>query len=503
MKKPGVYIQEKNAFPNSVVEVATAVPVFIGYTEKATKDKQSLRNVPTRITSWQEFVLFFGEAPLAQFSIKPKQTPPQNSPDTEDVSLDIADYTIAHSSTPYRLYHSMRLFFQNGGGACYVISVGDYDAEIEADHFTQAIDLLRKEQEPTMIVMPDLMHLSSAEDAYRVQNHALDHCGGKMRNRVAILDIYGADNTESQAVENFRQGVVSGYASWGAAYYPWLNTLVVSKEHLSYRNIIKESYSLFTQILYQEVEQADLSEKKRASIRDIIRSVEKSTGSQSMKVDSLDHKALTLLSSIYRIILDVMHKQVNRLPPSAAIAGLYTMVDNSHDVWQAPANVSLGSVISPALNITEHEQEELNAPQSGKSVNAIRSFVGKGTLVWGARTLGGNSPKWRHINVRRTMIMLEQSIKLAVKAYVFESNDAATWMTIKVMIGNYLTGVWKSGGLAGASPDEAFSVRIGLGETMTDRDISEGILRVSVLVAITRPAEFLEIAFQQTMQEKT
>ena len=35
MKTPGVYIVEKNAFGNSTVEVATAVPAFIGYTERA------------------------------------------------------------------------------------------------------------------------------------------------------------------------------------------------------------------------------------------------------------------------------------------------------------------------------------------------------------------------------------------------------------------------------------------------------------------------------------
>ena len=254
-------------------------------------------------------------------------------------------------------------------------------------------------------------------------------------------------------------------------------------------------------MLDQEVEQADLSEKKKAPIRDIIRNVEKSAGSRSLKEDSHDHKALILLSSIYRIILDVMHKQINRLPPSAAMVGLYTMVDNSRGVWKAPANVSVNSVISPALTISNHEIEGLNNPNSGKSVNAIRSFVGEGTLVWGARTLDGHSPEWRYINVRRTMIMLEQSIKLAVKAYVFETTNAATWVTIKGMIGNYLTNIWKRGGLAGATPKEAYSVRIGQGETMTAHDIAEGILRVSVLVAITRPAEFMEISISQRMHQ--
>ena len=138
---------------------------------------------------------------------------------------------------------------------------------------------------------------------------------------------------------------------------------------------------------------------------------------------------------------------------------------------------------------------------TGKSINAIRPFVGEGTLVWGARTLDGNSLDWRYINVRRTMIMIEESIRLAAKAYVFEPNTAQTWVTIRSMIENFLTSVWKAGGLAGAVPTDAFSVHVGLGQTMTPVDILEGKLLITVLVAVTRPAEFIEITFQQQMQK--
>ena len=140
-------------------------------------------------------------------------------------------------------------------------------------------------------------------------------------------------------------------------------------------------------------------------------------------------------------------------------------------------------------------------PISGKAVNAIRSFVGEGVKVWGARTLDGNSLDWRYINVRRTMIMLEQSVQDATRAYVFEPNVASTWLNIRSMIQNFLNGIWKRGGLAGAVPEDAFSVHVGLGDTMTPEDILEGILRVTVLVAIVRPAEFIEITFQQQMQK--
>jgi phage tail sheath protein FI len=213
------------------------------------------------------------------------------------------------------------------------------------------------------------------------------------------------------------------------------------------------------------------------------------------------HKTLFTISPLYVKILSAIQVKLNLLPPAAAMAGVYTLVDNSRGVWKAPANVSLASVVSPSVNITHDEQEDLNVTTAGKSINAIRSFIGEGTLVWGARTLDGNSLDWRYINVRRTMIMLEESLRLATKAYVFEPNVSGTWVTIKSMASNFLTGIWKRGGLAGASPEDAFSVHVGLGETMTAEDILEGILRVTILVALSRPAEFIEITFQQQMQK--
>jgi phage tail sheath protein FI len=99
------------------------------------------------------------------------------------------------------------------------------------------------------------------------------------------------------------------------------------------------------------------------------------------------------------------------------------------------------------------------------------------------------------------MIFLEQSVKDAAKAYVFAPNDASTWTNVKSMISNFLTGVWKQGGLVGPKPASAFSVTVGLGSTMTNDDILNGIMRVSVKVAVSHPAEFIEITFQQQMQE--
>ena len=122
-------------------------------------------------------------------------------------------------------------------------------------------------------------------------------------------------------------------------------------------------------------------------------------------------------------------------------------------------------------------------------------------MVWGARTLDGNSQDWRYINVRRTLIYIEQSVKYAAKTYVFEPNDSGTWILVKSMITGFLNDLWKAGGLVGNSPADAYEVDVGLGSTMTPTDILDGIMRVSVKVAVSRPAEFIVITFEQKMQE--
>ena len=211
------------------------------------------------------------------------------------------------------------------------------------------------------------------------------------------------------------------------------------------------------------------------------------------------HVCLYHHSKAYRLLLSVVGKKINLMSPSAAMAGIYTSVDNLNGVGKAPANIGLDGVMSPAISINNQMQEELNIPLSGKPICVIRNFAGEGNLVWGARTLDGNSQDWRYINVHRTIIFLEQSIHIGIKAYVFEPNNANTWSLLNSLMSNFLTNIWKEGGLMGSSPKEAFSVAVGLGTTMTATDILEGILRVSVKVAVTHPGEFLEVTFEQKM----
>ncbi len=500
MKTPGVYIVEKSAFPNSVVEVATAVPAFIGHTEKAVNGNKSLLDKPWRITSMAEFHTYFGGAPDPEFSINEL---PGDAQDTPDFSFNKKKYQLKQEKGKYLLYYSMLLFYANGGGPCYIVSIGDYATDINPDRMIAGIEELIREQEPTMVVIPETTLLPDAGTCANVQVSMLNHCGSKMKNRFAILDIYEGykdrKDPSGDKVLEFRNKIGTSFLDFGAAYYPWINTSIIQDRDLSYLNLSNKD--VLQTILTEELipEGKEMDETKKADIQAKIDEIVKDELPEVEK--GLLNKTLATISPVFNSMIRAMKEKLNLMPPGAAMAGIYTMVDNTRGVWKAPANVSLSTVVSPAVNITRDDQEELNVPLTGKSVNAIRTFIGEGTLVWGARTLDGNSLDWRYINVRRTMIMLEESIKIASKAYVFEPNVANTWVTLKSMISNFLSGIWKRGGLAGASPDDAFSVHVGLGETMTAEDILEGIMRITVLVAVTRPAEFIEITFQQQMQK--
>jgi hypothetical protein len=207
-------------------------------------------------------------------------------------------------------------------------------------------------------------------------------------------------------------------------------------------------------------------------------------------------------SATFNDIKTQLAKLYIKMPPSSAMAGVYARVDRDRGVWKAPANVGLNYVIKPSVKITNDMQDGLNVDTvAGKSINAIRAFTGKGTLVWGARTLAGNDNEWRYISVRRFFNMVEESVKKATGQFVFEPNDANTWVKVRAMIENFLILQWRAGALAGAKPDEAFYVRVGLGQTMTAEDILNGYMHVEIGMAVVRPAEFIILKFSHKLQQ--
>jgi phage tail sheath protein FI len=452
---PGVYVQEIATLPPSVAEVSTAIPVFIGYVQTPGADV-------TRITSMLEYRALFGTAVPSNFKVKVNPAGADGTPGTIDVTEDAPA-----AGTHQTLFYSLSHYFINGGGPCYVIPIGG-GANAKAD-FQAGLDKAAELDEPTLILFPEATALP-IEDYGALAGAALAQCND-LKDRFTILDV------PDGKVDDFRTRIGMNYLSYGAAYHPYLETTINP--------------------LYDEtavtVDTGDAP------------AVAPATGPGPAPAAPELPKLSTLQQTktdVYNRVKDALSRLRITLPPSPAMAGIYASVDRDRGVWKAPANASVEGVIGAVTRITDAAQAGLNIdPTAGKSINAIRDFTGKGTLVWGSRTLAGNDNEWRYVPVRRLFIAVEENTKKASAFAVFEPNDATTWLKVKGMIESYLYNLWRDGALAGAKPDDAFFVHVGLGKTMTAQDVLEGKLIVEIGLAAVRPAEFVMLRFMHLLQK--
>lgn len=518
IKTPGVYINEVNGFPNSVAPIATAVPVFIGYTPKAEYQGKSYYNKAQKITSFAEFQAFYTLDNPAAPAAPAVQYKPEYYLVEQDAEPEKGDYMIIEGkfysilpdqNTIYYLYNSIRLFYENGGGDAYIVSVGTYgepskkpqdtpgaqivNPNVKLDALQSGLALLKNEEEPTMYICPEATLLAPAENGTLMQSMLLQ--AQDMQTTICIFDVIGGRDPDpilyTDNIESFRNSTGSQGLKYGTSYYPFVGTTISSSDDITYENLFGGDIKLLDPLLNPPSNPNPSAEK-------IIGMIE-NPGDNPLTVTQYN-AALLNASKTYSQMMDHILTDVNILPPSAGMAGIYAVNDSQSGVWHAPANVSMVGVADLPIRLSSDQQANLNVDAvSGKSVNAIRFFNGQGILVWGARTLDGNSQDWRYVSVRRTMTFLEQSVKAAARAYVFEPNDSNTWAAVKSMISSFLTSIWKEGGLQGASGADAFGVEIGLGSTMTGEDILNGFMNVTVKVAVVRPAEFIVITFQQQM----
>jgi uncharacterized protein len=661
-KTPGVSVEEITKFPPSIAPVETAIPAFIGYTEKALRNGESLLNKPVRVESIAEYEEIFGLGPSQAI----------------EVYLDSNNnYFGAKKSKGFLLYDSLALFYSNGGGNCYIVSIGSYKDSITKQPLLDGIDKIGNEDEPTILLFPDAVNLSGKKlpesELHDVQVKALAQCA-KLQDRVTLCDTVNTGKFKDD-VQTLRNGIGINNLKYGAAYGPWINsslsksvnhrdvtlkrdnssgalipleslttddkikqllsdvskseiavTYLSSKEELAadagktwsdalksklgaydastettltnLENELQGIYDLLATILAEVKDMVDLptilpstdfslktdidkfliSSKLKESSFDILAAYNKclagsidlfsedptdpttnlgkaialagytdagaftavtlsdvstayaAAGTDKAKADLARNAAMNaggaiialyryaqnsaaeyekkfnsaLISGfgVYKNIIGKAIESLNLLPPSGAIAGVYASVDRDRGVWKAPANVSLNSVITPAEKISSEQQGEYNVDvNAGKSINIIRTFQGKGVLVWGARTLAGNDNEWRYVSVRRFFNFVEESTKKATEQFVFEPNDANTWVRLQAMIENFLTVLWRQGALQGVKPEHAFYVAVGLGKTMTQLDILEGRLIIEIGMAAVRPAEFIILRFSHKMAE--
>lgn len=554
-KTPGVYVAELSSFPPSVVGVETAVPAFIGYTEKAEVNGKPVLLKPVAITSLAAFEQVFGgayKAPYVIESVIPTAAAPHYDFRVWNPTAAPPQYEhyLLKSEHSFNLYNSMRLFYANGGGNCFVVSVALYEtttiaaaereqgdeavitkravttvAKVSEGDLTKGLAAAQDQVGPTMLVVPDAVLLpptvakqpTISGEFNTVVSEMLTQCE-RIQDRVAILDVYGTQYLGrtpvgdqqipdlAKLVSDFRTGVGSRGLSYGMAYFPFLASTVVPLAGMDYTSIsnttlLEKILESENQNLYGDPGAEVVPPNTRAKqVREDIKKIHTVTAPDSTPatIRKLNDDLTAALPLLVEIERQVVAKE-SVLPPSAAMAGIMAYVDSTRGVWNAPANYSLSAVAGTTYSLNNEQQGDLNLPVDGKAIDALREFPGRGTVVWGARTLDGNSNDFRYIQVRRTMIYVEQSIKLALDPFVFAPNNGQTWTTAVSMVSSFLQTLWSRGGLMGATPSEAFSVECGLGSTMTAQDVLDGYMIVQVVLQLIRPAEFIELTFKQQM----
>lgn len=552
-KTPGVYIEEYDAFPPSVVPVPTAIPAFVGYTATATVDAKPAYFQPIEIGSLADYITYFGGAFTSLFDFsqilddnqKPVTTPPAqyDLAVTQPGQTPPITYYNLTPTAQYNMYNSIQMFFANGGGNCWVVSVGAYPPAgiTKADDLINGLTKIQNQYGPTLLVVPDAVLLppdDATKDPFtsseynKVVQAMLDQCG-LLQDRFAILDVYGAgklarDLTDPVAgltacITAFSAAVgTNPYVSYGSAYFPDLNTSVIPASNIDFTSFDPAQKSTVTvtpdpkatnnpaaaeqtqlwglltvvnQNLYPAA--AGATNPQQTAVQNYINAIIAPPADPSA-LSTLNQNLVNALLPLKQWEAIVLSKS-NMLAPSGAMAGVYAFNDQTRGVWNVPANMSINYTLSPTVSLNDAQQADLNVPLDGKAVDVIRYFSGQGTLVWGARTLDGNSNDWRYNSVRRTIIWIEQSIKLSLNKFVFGANVSTTWVSVVGMVSNFLQGVWAQGGLMGDKASDAFNVQCGLGSTMTAQNILDGYMVVSVTLQLVHPAEFIVLQFTQKM----
>ena len=493
---PGVIIQERSTIPPAVAAVATAIPVFIGRTA------QGPANEPVRITTMLEYTEIFGQAPVQPIALKAVKRVTGNP----EVLLGV-DISLSGTLDPLpdrMMAYALNAYFDNGGGPCWIYSIGNDDTPTATD-FRDAIKAMAAVDEPTLIVCPEAARLSGSDPAGVITEGLLS--GLATQDRFMIGDVPGAYPNDSYGPHAGRHLGSNGLEDlraafnptdpkalqYGACYWPYLRTDMLWRTEET--QITLASAQTMTipadgSAVDPDTDVADIPNISATTTIADIKAPADIDGTTTRPAETAIYNAAkAFVSSLYIT-----------LPPSPFVAGAYATIDRNKGVHYAPANIGLNRVIGPAVRVSDTINASFNVdPTSGKSINVIRAFTGRGTLVWGARTLAGNDNEYRYVPVRRLMLMIEESIEKATNQFVFAPNDRTTWVRVQTMIENFLFTQWRAGALQGEKPEHAYQVLVGLGVTMTADDILNGLMRLTVRVAPVRPAEFIEITFEQML----
>lgn len=445
---PGVYIEEDTSPAISVSAGATAVPLFVA---RFTPHKQELEGVITRISSWLDYTTLFDSKVTSSANVTVTSTAKENQQETklseksehEDVTATQYTYTIdGVVVVDHTASIALKLYFQNGGGPCYLYPLDKVSGENKLDSLPKLIDEVG---DITLFACPE------SDDTYRMDVYGV-LANSLSQNKGYFLLADSSDGNVPVKVSNPAQVAV---------YYP---SVAVPHQKIDDSQIHVNGY--------------------KNSNDNAVNTLKELRGVNPDFAKVVDQQLLSKLIDPMWIL------------PSALMAGVYCKTDCERGVWKAPANVVLNGVRDVSDRVTNEKQADFNT----KGINVIRHFSDSGLVVWGCRTQQDDD-NWRYIPVRRLFDSAERDIKKALRPMVFEPNSQPTWIRVQTAIEHYLYSLWQQGGLAGNKAEEAYFVRIGKDITMTQNDINQGKMIIQVGMAAVRPAEFIILKFTQDMSQ--
>jgi phage tail sheath protein FI len=511
---PGVYVEEVPSQSKPIEGVGTSIAAFVGLAPGGPI------NTPLRISNWTQFARAFGD---------PRE--PENGPFMEGAYLA----------------HSVYGFFQNGGGLCWVVRVGDAgdapaaqaalpaaaDASVEAFRAValkgaagEQVKLELSEESPAAGAKKDGDDGKSAEQtpSYRLvvsagseqevfEGLSLKKGRGYLATKVnAASKLISIEETGASLPEAQRVPASGTYA----LVLPSIPAAKIEPSHFEGDVARREgmgglaAVDEITMVCMpdlmtlaangSDVHLRDLQGKMIAHCENAgDRLAILDAPPNLLPQDVLEWRQQTAgydskFATLYYPWLEVMDPLTNQpllVPPSGHVAGVWARTDSTRGVHKAPANEVVMGVNGLGFQVTQEEQGGLNRT----GINCIRAFPGRGIRVWGARTLSSD-PEWRYLNVRRLFNYVSESIMEGTQWAVFEPNDERLWMQLKIAASNFLRRTWREGALFGATPEQAFFVKCD-SETNPPDVIEAGQVIVEIGIAPVKPAEFVVFRISQ------
>lgn len=475
---PGVYVEEVSGGVKPIAGAGTSVGAFVGLAEKGESGKAKL------ITNWSQFLKEFGGF-------------------------------ITGSYLAYAVYG----FFAEGGTSCYVVRVAAGDATRATTSISPftitansegewgnkiSVEIANPSEKPVdthfkLIVKFDTESGGSNQEVF--DNIGVADIESKLNNKSALIEMLNPNNSTTRPPNGtylLTSGVDGSNNSINFTGDEVTKLGLHAFDEVDDINIIAIPDKAGDRSLILDVLNYCKNRKDCFFVADVPKGMEPSHvkdfkaggGAYSGNPFNSSYGAL-YYPWVY--ITDPLTGAKKLVPPSGVVAGSYANTDAVRGVHKAPAGIAdgyLDSVVGVERIVTKGEHDLLNPA----GINVIRSLP-DGICIWGARTLSADS-EWTYVNVRRLLMYIEESIDQGTQWVVFEPNDSDLWSSVKRNLTAFLTRVWRDGALFGATPDEAFFVKVD--EENNPQEVRDaGQLVIEVGVAPVKPAEFVIIRISQ------